>query len=489
MTRRTLTPAELDQLQQDPIRISIVGPANHGKTCVTRTLTEDATFGIVQNFGGSTVRPQSKKRRLFGSVCLEIYDTPGFQMSEEIYEQVHERKEDFRLEHIIAVCKEEGEPYRHDLLAWEQIQKSEVMLYVIDVFERPKTRYRCDVKLLLACRIPFIPVYNFLPEEKRKNGHYLAEWQEFFIDHNQHLDCVYDAFQRNLEHERKVLEAIAFFLRKNPLKETAMHVLLESKESKERQRLEEAARALARLLLDAATYREERLDVRKEERKQAAAEVQAKMLLALREREHRAQVEIIEQWGYEEDALQNSAVMADSHVDSHRNWLGKEVLSHFGLSSARGAAIGTAVGFVVDLATGGTLIGLPTFVGTAIGTAFGAGYAGVLEYQYDENDWKVTGRIDRGIITVLLCRNLDLIDRVRRHGKGRDEDIKVSRTPPKVDDREIWEALQEHRHQKSLSTLNGPLPEAAADRRERVVEQLVDLLWPLVEGADESVME
>ncbi|MEK6239619.1 MAG: DUF3482 domain-containing protein, partial [Planctomycetales bacterium] len=416
---------------------------------------------------------------------LHLWDTPGFEMSQEILETLRQGDDHFGLDDVIGRAAQDGKEYQRDLRAWEQIKKSQVLLYVIDVFERPKARYKSDLSLLMHAERPVIPVYNFLPkQEAGQPEHHRDEWDELFRRHNMHLGSVYDAHERNQEHERRLLERVKVHLR-DPVQEKALQLIIDTKESRERARLESAAERLANLLLDCAAYRETQRDVQKKKQKAAQAEIQDTLVNKIRDREHEAQKEILGVWEFGEDQLDKAGASGDSQVDAVRDWFGKDVLKHFGRSGATGAGVGTAVGFVVDVVTGGTLIGLPTFIGTAVGTALGASYAGVLEYQYDEKNWTVSACVDRAVLKILLCRNLDFILRVQRHGKGKEGEITVASKPSILQDEETWDILRTHRGHAQFSSMNASLNDLGTGvkrKRHAVIDELVETLAAMLEA-------
>ena len=162
MATKDFTPAELDRLQ--PIVVSVVGPTNQGKTCVIRTLSEDAEFGEVRDEAGVTKFTQAKKFRAVGTECFRLCDTPGFQMSEEILDSLQQRDESFGPAEILQEAQIAGDEAQEDLRAWQQIEQSQVLLYVIDIYERPRARLKADLQLLIRSGRPVIPLYNFLPK-------------------------------------------------------------------------------------------------------------------------------------------------------------------------------------------------------------------------------------------------------------------------------------------------------------------------------------
>ena len=84
-----LTQDELNRVT--PLVVAIVGPTNEGKTSILRTLTNDPEFGCVNAYTGTTIRAEMQRVFCRGAAeILLLIDTPGFQTSSEILENVTE---------------------------------------------------------------------------------------------------------------------------------------------------------------------------------------------------------------------------------------------------------------------------------------------------------------------------------------------------------------------------------------------------------------
>src|SRR5690554_4216830 len=62
-----------------PLKISVVGHTNTGKTSLLRTLTRDGRFGEVSARPGTTRHVEAARLLVRGRVLLELYDTPGLE--------------------------------------------------------------------------------------------------------------------------------------------------------------------------------------------------------------------------------------------------------------------------------------------------------------------------------------------------------------------------------------------------------------------------
>jgi len=478
---RELTSDELNRLE--PVVVSIIGPANQGKTCVIRTLAEDPLFGQVGDRAGTTTQVLVKKFFFAGTEYLRLCDTPGFQMSEELLDAlVDAREDDFDLPEIIAQAEQIGTASKHDARAWKQIEQSHVLLYVIDINERPSARFRSELKLLLRAGRPLLPVYNFLSKEEIQSApNYLEEWKRLFKDAGLFLDSVYDSHARNLDHERKLLERVKVNI-SDPLQERALQKFILEKYAREEQRKVTSATALADLLLDAAAYRAEEANVAKKDAKAVGEKLRDEVLLWVRRHESETQQKILHAWGFTEDRVKRKhGATEGQQSDTGPDWDKK--IKRWAVSTAAGAAVGTAVGAAVDLVAAGVLIGIPTFIGTAIGTAVAWSYAATLEFQYNEQEWKVQVGVHENVLNYLLARNLQFIRQVHGHGHGNEKEIPLIDEPPAVSSPELLKILREFRRQAPLGPLRNPLEKLSdswLNRRQIACEQLVKILLPLV---------
>ncbi|MBO7723040.1 MAG: GTPase domain-containing protein [Thermoguttaceae bacterium] len=116
--KEPLSEEELSRLE--PVIISVVGPTNEGTTSVLRTLTGDPQFGEINSLTGTTGHAEYKKIFYHDKAeVLRLIDTPGFQMSSAIVDQLQEREGATGIEAILEAIPESDENYRHDLRAWK----------------------------------------------------------------------------------------------------------------------------------------------------------------------------------------------------------------------------------------------------------------------------------------------------------------------------------------------------------------------------------
>ncbi|MBQ5788884.1 MAG: 50S ribosome-binding GTPase, partial [Thermoguttaceae bacterium] len=176
-----VTSEELRALK--PIVVATIGPTNEGKTSLLRTLTGDPNFGLVNAFNGTTVRAEIQKVFYRGiAEILQLVDTPGFQTSGEILEtlaedaEVEARGGAFGLDDVLRVIPRNDDDYRHDLRAWNEVARCDVVILVANVVEDPnQSLIKHTLSILKNVGKPVVVAYNNLGDandggEKGENG-------------------------------------------------------------------------------------------------------------------------------------------------------------------------------------------------------------------------------------------------------------------------------------------------------------------------------
>ncbi|MBQ7110030.1 MAG: DUF3482 domain-containing protein [Thermoguttaceae bacterium] len=163
-----VTSEELRALK--PIVVATIGPTNEGKTSLLRTLTGDPNFGLVNAFNGTTVRAEIQKVFFRGiAEILQLVDTPGFQTSGEILEALAEDPEveandgAFGLDDVLRVVPKNDDDYRHDLRAWNEVARCDVVIFVANVVEDPnQSLIKHTLGILKNVGKPVVVAYNNL---------------------------------------------------------------------------------------------------------------------------------------------------------------------------------------------------------------------------------------------------------------------------------------------------------------------------------------
>ena len=349
-------------------RFAIVGHPNKGKSSIVATLAEDEAVGISPE-PGTTTRATPYPMRLDGEVLYELIDTPGFQRARETLEwlEAEDRGAEARADTVRRFVEvHRKDPRFHDeceLLA--PIVDGAGILYVVDGSRPYGRQYEAEMEILRRSGRPRMALINLIG-----SGDHVAEWQAALGQYFS-IVRVFDALRADFAKRIELLRAFgALDERGAPQLEKAAEALIAERDWRRQQ----AARAIADLLVDALTATVT-LPLKDPEQQAAVAQqAQAKLQERIRRREQESR-----------RAVQQIYRHADTDVEEAEGTpLGEDVFSArsfriFGLSTRQlaltGAASGAAAGGLVDIAVGGASLLLGAGIGAALGAAGAVGGA------------------------------------------------------------------------------------------------------------------
>lgn len=468
-----VTAEELRALK--PIVVATIGPTNEGKTSLLRTLTGDPNFGLVNAFNGTTVRAEIQKVFFRGiAEILRLVDTPGFQTSGEILEALAEDAEveanggAFGLDDVLRVIPKNDDDFRHDLRAWNEVARCDVVVFVVNVVEDPnQSLVRNTLQILKNVGKPVVVAYNNVraagSDEKggcaEKNGaafdDYRADWDAILERNGFHLIQVYDAHRRSFQDEVALFEKIAALVR-DPLSRRVLRLEMEERKAREARRLENSRTIVAELLLDVAAYREIETNVAREDWRSRLASLEDALKQNVARREHQAHLALLETWGFRLGVLDREALVVGDVANATDQIFGAEARRHFQVGGGFGAAVGAAVGAVVDVGTAGLSLGGGAALGAFVGGVVGGGGAALYNRRYDPKGKKLIARPDADVAVALLARAVDLTQTLRTRGKAIEDSIQalVSARPKRVDVPGLAKALADCADRADFSKMN-----------------------------------
>ncbi len=459
-----LTAEELRALK--PIVVATIGPTNEGKTSLLRTLTGDPNFGLVNAFNGTTVRAEIQKVFYRGiAEILRLVDTPGFQTSGEILEALAEDPEveanggAFGLDDVLRVIPKNDDDFRHDLRAWNEVARCDVVAFVVNVVEDPnQSLVKNTLQILKNVGKPVVVAYNNVRDESdggASGGDYRADWDAILERNGFHLIQVYDAHRRSFQDEIALFEKIAALVR-DPLSRRALRLEMEERKARELRRLENSRAIVAELLLDVAAYREIATNVDPEARRSRLATLEDALKQNVMRREHQAHLALLETWGFRIGVLDREALVVDGVANESDQIFGAEARRHFQIGGGVGATIGAALGAVVDVGTAGLSLGGGAALGAFVGGVVGGGGAALYNRRYDSKGKKLIARPTADVALVLLARALDLTQTLRTRGKAIEDSVQalVSARPKRVDVPGLAKALAECAERDDFSKMN-----------------------------------
>ena len=321
-----LTQDELNRVT--PLVVAIVGPTNEGKTSILRTLTNDPEFGCVNAYTGTTIRAEMQRVFCRGAAeILQLIDTPGFQTSSEILENVTENSlaqdqdGEYTLADILAAIPTEDEDFRHDLRAWREIEKCDVVLFVANIAEDPRrSLLKSTITLLQHIGKPTLVAYNNLGVQGDAGGtsaDFRKEWDATLFQKRFFLVQCYDAHRRVFSDEVALFEKLVA-LSRDPLTRRVLRMELEDRKARERRRLEESRRIIAELLLDVATCRYEASNVDSSQLQGLLKQLQGRLTESVMRRELKAQAELLKTWGFRPSVLNRELLQVEGRGGSQR---------------------------------------------------------------------------------------------------------------------------------------------------------------------------
>jgi len=434
-----------------PIVVATIGPTNEGKTSILRTLTGDPNFGMVNAFSGTTVRAEIQKVFYRGiAEILQLVDSPGFQTSGEILEALTEDPEveanggAFGIDDVLRVIPKKDDDYRHDLRAWNEVARCDIVILVANVVEDPnQSLIRNTLNILKNVAKPVVVAYNNVRSDDGADetasdgapfGDYRADWNAILEKNGFHLIQTYDAHRRSFEDEIALFEKIAVLVR-DPLQRRVLQLETEDRRAREARRIENSRAIVAELLLDVAAYREIETNVARENWRARLERLEETLRQNVVRREHEAHLALLETWGFRLGVLERETLVVDDVANETDQVFGAEARRHFKLGGGVGAAVGAAVGAVVDVGTAGLSLGGGAALGAFVGGVLGGGGAAFYNRRYDAKGKKLTVRPDKDVAVVLTSRAVDLIQKLQTRGKAIEDSVQtlVSARPKRVD--------------------------------------------------------
>ena len=452
-----------------PLLVAVVGPTNEGKTSILRTLTSDPDFGLVNAYNGTTARAEIQKIFYKGIVeILQLVDTPGFQNSSEIYEMLMEddavaKKHGlFDLDDVLRVVPRNDDDFRHDLRAWREVERCDVVILVVNMVENPKqSLLKFSLALLKNIGKPVVVAYNnvhadqAVAQDKGKSADYRKEWDEALRKNSFFLVQEYDAHRRSFNNEVELFEKLAALARES-LTQRVLRLEIKERRARELRRLEKSRRIIAELLLDVAAYRLIKNNVEKHDSQSELERLEENLKMNIVKREHEAQTALLSTWGFHVGVLEREMLVVDDSANEAEQLLGTEAKRHVSVGGGSGAAIGAAIGGVVDALTLGGSFGAGMLLGGFIGGLVGGGGALAYNSKYDAKGKKLIVRAQKSVSNALLARGVELVKNLQTRGKALDDAVQalVKANAPDVKISGLNSKLDEFALQEEYSKMN-----------------------------------
>lgn len=446
------------------LNIGVVGHTNTGKTSLVRTLTQNRSFGTVEDRGGTTRAVSGLTLEADGSPLLRIYDSPGLENAPALLEYMEhmgsERHDGpARLRRFLDK-PEARQAFDHEARVIELTLTIDVILYVVDVREPVLEKYQDELAVLGYSARPMIAVLNFVADQHSRE----AAWREALARVRLHTVVAFDARVRDFATEehlyaklRAQLDAFA----------PTLDAWLVHRRKEEREREAAARLTIAELLVDVAAAR--RLTLL--DRRGQPADSLAELRDAVRRREHVCVETLLALYAFGTDDYEDDELPLENGYWPD-DLFSAETLRRHSLRTGSYAGLGAGIGAAVDIGTGGLSLG----AGTALGTLLGGG-TGVSQ-SLGPNLWhRWRGQapvcVDDETLLVLATRQVYLLDELRARGHGSPGAVRGS-DYRQMPDRDLLRSLRNARRHPRWSSLNETFRDSSG--RTKVVQAITETL-------------
>ena len=457
----------------EPLKLSVVGHTNVGKTSLMRTLMRDVTFGHVAAASATTRQVEGAQLLAAGSAVVELFDTPGLEDAGALIEQLETNAAERhagpeRIGAFLASGDAAGR-FEQEARVLTQMLESDAALYVIDAREPVLGKYQDELAILSLCARPILPVLNFVANRLSR----VEDWREALSRVGLHAVAEFDTVMFSLDAEARLWRRLATLI---DTYAPALDQLIADRESQAEWQRSSGLAMIAELLVDVAAAR------RTAERGDETALENANRSLreSITRREQRFVEQLLELYRFAD---------ADYHHHDGYRHLGLPIerggwatdlfdsatLAFVGKRAGGGLAAGAAAGAAVDVAAGGLSLG----AGTVIGALAAGGVTGAWQLRRDIGD-RLRGRIgvmaDDAALTTLAARAFALLDALGQRGHAAQEPIEIAQKLPQPwPARGLPKPLLKARLDPRISTLNRGA-EADAESRHRLADEFNKVL-------------
>lgn len=406
-----------------PITIALAGHANVGKTSLVSALTRDATLAV-DEAAGTTRSHYLKTYAIAGQEVLAFVDTPGFEFGSRINRWLdqHRGEGSDRLDgrtSLQAFLADEATTARHDKEkeALRGALRADVIAYVADVAMDAEGQVVQEVRLLRQAGVPMIGVLNNLHQDSTRADEWVDMLRREGVDNIVRLD----ALRFPADQEESFYVALGVMRPEHAETFSRVRAL---RAQLDEQNLVRAALSIAEMLVDSLSFQHRTKHGSEEEAKRYRSAANERFKAMLREREQQGFRSIADIYGFASSAVEGESLEVRSWSGAVRDDLfDADALRRYGLSAGTLAAVGAITGTLVDAATGGFSLGVPTLLGGIGGAAAGLWLGRRISTQIDAGTLTV-GPVDAvQFPAMLLHRAVDCWRQVARRSHADREDL------------------------------------------------------------------
>ncbi|CAM5205443.1 G domain-containing protein OS=Castellaniella defragrans OX=75697 GN=HNR28_002181 PE=4 SV=1 [Castellaniella defragrans] len=402
-----------------PIDLAVVGHTNTGKTSLMRTLLRDERFGEVADSPGTTRHVESAQLLTQeGQPILILRDTPGLEDAMGALDYLEQMVPGGarldgpeRIQRLLDSPESAGR-FEQECRVLSTVRATDASLYVVDARDPVLPKHKDELLLLAACGRPILPVLNFT----RSPQAIPEAWREALARLGLHASVDFDTVAPALDGEARLLDRLVLML---DLHAAALQTLRTDLARQRQDRLRDATRLVAELLMDAAALRlpcsQDPTD---------AAAVTLNLRKRTRDREQDCVHALLKRYRFSKVAFPHHPLPLEGE-----RWgmdlFSPQTLRVFGIQVGKGLATGAMAGATIDVLTGGLSLGAAALIGAAIGGTWqGANRWGKRFMNRMAGHTEIT--VDDAVLHLLSLRQLALIRALESRGHAAMQPIEGS---------------------------------------------------------------
>ncbi|HEX7387178.1 MAG TPA: DUF3482 domain-containing protein [Castellaniella sp.] len=406
-----------------PIDLAIVGHTNTGKTSLMRTLLRDEHFGEVADSPGTTRHVESTQLiTQDGQPILILRDTPGLEDAMGALDYLEQLIPDGerpdgpeRIQRLLDSPESAGR-FEQECRVLSAVRDAHAALYVIDARDPVLPKHKDELQLIAACGRPILPVLNFTLSAQAHPD----TWREALARLGLHTSVDFDTVAPALDGEAQLLDRLVLMLDQHA---ATLQTLRADLVQQRLQRLRDATRLVAELLMDAASLR---LPC-----SQAPSDIAAltrSLRTRMRDREQDCVHALLKRYRFSKATFPHHPLPLEGE-----RWgmdlFSPQTLRVFGVQLSKGLATGAMAGATLDVFTGGLSLGTATILGAAIGGAWqGANQWGKRLMSLMAGHTELT--VDDAVLHLLGLRQIALIRALETRGHAALRPIEANLMPP-----------------------------------------------------------
>ncbi|RZL87156.1 MAG: DUF3482 domain-containing protein, partial [Variovorax sp.] len=355
-------------MNNEAIRIAVVGHTNAGKTSLLRTLTRRVSFGEVSDRPGTTRHVESIALTVQGRTAATFFDTPGLEDAVSLREHLEAFTEaptpPERIRAFLQSPEAHG-AFEQEAKVLRTLLDVDAAFLVIDAREPVLPKFRAEIELLNSCARPVLPVLNFVRDAASRE----PAWRELLSAYGLHAVVRFDAAAPFVGAERELYQDLGALLRE---RREQLRGVVDALATEAAARRDAAAARIAELAVDVTAVRRSvpSADFNDPARREALV---AQLKKDVSSKAQHCADDLLALYGFREgdaDEAPLPLVAGRWQMD----FFSAEALKDAGLRLGKGAAVGAAVGVVADLALAGLSLGAATALGASIGGAVSQGW-------------------------------------------------------------------------------------------------------------------